>query len=123
MIDLSEKFVDPPKIQPKTKQTAYPDNNIIGIHIESREFNDDGFKNYKGQQYEKKGLFFECIIKDQQDQRGIKQVIIFCDLLIDGHIPLPVKYLRRIDNRVDHPENGNDHIGLVFSQPLIPIQN
>ena len=121
MIDLSEKFVDPPEIQSQTKQTAYPDNDIIGSHIESREFNHDSFKNHKRQQDEKKGLFFECIIKDQQNQRCIKQVIIFCDLLIDGHIPMPVKYHRGIDNRIDHPKNRNDHIGFVLSQPLIPI--
>ena len=121
MIDLSEIFVDPPKIQSKTKQTACPNNDIIGGHIEPCECNHNGFKSYKRQYHEKKDLFFKCIIKDQQDQRRINQVIIFRDLLIDRHIPLPVKYFRRIDNRIDHPENGNDHIGFIFSQTLIPV--
>ena len=121
MIDQSEIFIDPPEIQSQAKQTANPDNDIVGGHIKPSEFNYNSLKEYKRQQDEKKGLFFECIIKGEQDKRSIKEVIIFSDLIIDSHIPLPVKYLRCIDNRIDHPENGNDHIGFVLCQPLIPV--
>jgi hypothetical protein len=123
MLYFLKVFADSPDVQNQAEQTAYPDDDIVRVHIESLPPDDNRFECHKGQDQLQEYFFFERVIENHADNRRINQVIKQNNSQRNGFIPVPVKNIRQVQNAIDHPENRNDHIGFIFCQLFAPVDN
>jgi len=116
-------FADTPYIQDEAKEASNSDDDIVGMHIEPFPGNHTCFKYHKGRDQLQEYFFLERIIENYADNRSIDQVIKQNDSQGNRLIPVPVKNIGQIQNAVDHPEYGDNHIGFIFGQLFAPVNN